>query len=57
MRIVVALDGSEKGDAAVASAAKLAEATGAEVLLVNVFSPWVDPASPMPRIPGNGSKR
>jgi nucleotide-binding universal stress UspA family protein len=44
MKIVVALDGSDKGDAAVAAAAGLAEATGAEVLLLSVFSPWVDTA-------------
>jgi nucleotide-binding universal stress UspA family protein len=44
MKILVALDGTEKGAAAVAAAAKLAEAAGAEVLLLNVFSPWVDTA-------------
>lgn len=47
MRILVALDTTEKADAAVAAAAKLAKQVaggGVEVVLVNVYSPWVDPA-------------
>jgi nucleotide-binding universal stress UspA family protein len=47
MRILVALDTTEKADAAVAAAAKLARqvaAGGVEVVLLNVYSPWVDTA-------------
>jgi nucleotide-binding universal stress UspA family protein len=44
MKILVALDRSEKDRPVVASAAALARAAGAHVVLVNVFSPWKDTA-------------
>ena len=44
MRFLVAMDGSEKDAAIIAPAAKLAQATRAQVLLLSVFSPWVDTA-------------
>jgi nucleotide-binding universal stress UspA family protein len=49
MRILVALDMTDKAEAAVAAAAKLASQVaggegGVEVVLLNVYSPWVDTA-------------
>ena len=43
MKLLVALDGSDKDGAVVAHAAKLAQAAHAEVVLVHALSPWVDP--------------
>lgn len=45
MRFMVALDQSEKDAAVAAPAVKLARAARAEVVLVNVISPWVDTAA------------
>jgi nucleotide-binding universal stress UspA family protein len=42
MKFLVALDRSEKNRAVLAPAAALARAAGAEVLLLNVYNPWVD---------------
>ena len=44
MKILVALDRSEKDGAVVASAAALARAAGAQVVLLTVVNPWVDTA-------------
>jgi nucleotide-binding universal stress UspA family protein len=44
MRFMVALDQSEKDAAVAAPTVQLAQAARAEVVLVNVVSPWVDTA-------------
>jgi nucleotide-binding universal stress UspA family protein len=44
MKLLVALDRSEKDRAVIPAAAALAAAAGAHVVLVNVFNPWVDTA-------------
>jgi nucleotide-binding universal stress UspA family protein len=44
MRILVALDRTKHDRPVVASAAALARAAGAEVVLVNVIDPWADTA-------------
>ena len=43
MRLLVALDGSDKDAALVTQASKLARAATAEVVLVHALSPWLDP--------------
>jgi nucleotide-binding universal stress UspA family protein len=45
MKLLVALDGTEKDSAALSAAAKLAQETRSEVLLLNVVNPWVDLSS------------
>ena len=42
MRILVALDRSERDEAALLAATRLADAPGAEVVLCNVVHPWLD---------------
>jgi nucleotide-binding universal stress UspA family protein len=42
MRVLVALDRSERDEAAVLAATRLAEAAGAEVVLCNIVHPWLD---------------
>ena len=42
MKIMIALDGSDAAAAALAPAATLARKAGAELLLVNAFSPFVE---------------
>jgi nucleotide-binding universal stress UspA family protein len=43
MRLLVALDGSDKDHAVLSYAAGFARLTGAQVLLVHAVNPWVDP--------------
>jgi nucleotide-binding universal stress UspA family protein len=42
MKILVALDGSDRAEAAVGAAAELTRAGGGQLILLNVFSPFVD---------------
>lgn len=44
MRILIALDTTEKGEAVLAPAQKLAQAAGAELVLLNALNPLVDTA-------------
>jgi universal stress protein A len=44
MKILVALDTSDKDDAVLAQASRLARTTGAELTLVHVLNPFVDPS-------------
>jgi nucleotide-binding universal stress UspA family protein len=43
MKLLVALDGSDKDAALVSQAGRLARAANAEVVLVHALSPWLDP--------------
>jgi nucleotide-binding universal stress UspA family protein len=43
MKMLIALDGSEKDDAVLDFSGRLARAAGAEVTLVHALNPWVDP--------------